>query len=70
MGAEHVRSRLPKVGFGSNYDLRHRLALRLECADKPTLSESGFYKMMQAGDEALVQRYTHAREIQADRMPP
>ncbi len=37
---------------------------------KAGLSERGFYRMMQAGDEALVQRYTHAREIQADRMPP
>ena len=36
---------------------------------KAGLSERGFYKMMQAGDEALVQRYTRAREIQADRMP-
>jgi hypothetical protein len=46
------------------------LAQRLECDGEPTLSERGFYKMMQAGDEALVQRYTHAREVQADRMPP
>ncbi len=37
---------------------------------KVGLSERGFYKMMQVGDEALVQRYAHAREIQADRMPP
>ena len=30
---------------------------------KAGLSQSGFYKMMKAGDEALVQRYTHTREI-------
>jgi hypothetical protein len=56
--------------LGSKCDLRHPSELGLECADKPTLSESGFYKMMQAGDEALFQRYARAREIQANRMPP
>ncbi|MEE8346184.1 MAG: hypothetical protein V3S20_02430, partial [Dehalococcoidia bacterium] len=35
---------------------------------KAGLSNSGFYKMMRTGDDELFQRYTHAREIQADRM--
>ncbi len=38
-------------------------------ADKKAgLSESGFYKMMQSGADDLVERYTRARAIQADRM--
>ena len=37
---------------------------------KVGLSQSGFYNILQRGDEALVQRYAHTREIQADRMPP
>ncbi len=46
-------------------------SVRQITADKKVgLSERGFYKMMQAGDEVLVQRYAPAREIQADRMPP
>jgi hypothetical protein len=35
---------------------------------KAGISQSGFYKMMRAGDDGLVERYTHAREVQADRM--
>ena len=27
---------IPKVGNGSNCDLQHRLALRLQCGDDPT----------------------------------
>ena len=46
-------------------------SVRQITADKKVgLSERGFYKMMQVGDEALVQRYAHAREVQANRMPP
>jgi len=33
--------RLSKVGFGSNYDLRHRLAERLERSGEPTFSPEG-----------------------------
>ena len=34
--AKPIRAKWPHDGFGSNYDLRHRLALRLQCDGDPT----------------------------------
>jgi len=42
--------------------------VKITTGKKAGLSQSGFYKMLGAGDAELVERYTHARAIQADRL--
>ncbi len=48
-----------KDRFGSNCDLRHRLALRLECDGEPTFST----ELRQAGEGLLVRRPQRAQPL-------